>query len=170
MLLPYLSSNRFQFKTDDAIIEIVDQYVKYLGIVFSQSGSFLNARKHIVQQAKKAMTLFYIKTNKLHIPLDLQIKLFDHTIVPILTYGCEVLGYENIAIIEKVHNDFLRRITRARKSTPLYMIYGKLGRYPIEIGIKSRLIGFWNRMIHGKKNKIITFTVSMFIALKQYCI
>ena len=79
----------FQFKIDDTIIEIVDRY-KYLGIVFSQSGSFLNARKHIVQQAKKAMTLFYIKTNNLDIPLDLQLKLFDHTILPILTYGCEV--------------------------------------------------------------------------------
>ena len=140
-------------KIDNTIIEIVDRY-KYLGIVFSQSGSFLNARKHIVQQAKKAMTLFYIKTNNLDIPLDLQIKLFDHTILPILTYGCEVWGYENIAILEKVHNDFLRRITRARKSTPLYMIHGELGRYPIEISIKTRLIGFWNRMIHGKETKL----------------
>ena len=33
------------------IIEVVDRY-KYLGVIFSESGSFLNARNHIVQQAK----------------------------------------------------------------------------------------------------------------------
>ena len=46
------SNERFRFTLDDMIIETVDRY-KYLGVVFfSQSGSFLNARKHIVQQAK----------------------------------------------------------------------------------------------------------------------
>ena len=46
------SNERFRFTLDDMIIEIVDRY-KYLGVFFSQAGSFLNARKHIVQQAKK---------------------------------------------------------------------------------------------------------------------
>ena len=35
-------------------IAINDTY-KYLGIIFSKSGSFLNARKHIVEQAKKSL-------------------------------------------------------------------------------------------------------------------
>ena len=34
------------------------------------------------------------------------------------------------------------------------MVYGELGRYPVEISIKSRVIGFWNRMIHGKETKL----------------
>ena len=62
-----------QFKLNEDIIEIVNKY-KYLGVYFSQSGSFLNARKHIVQQAKKAMSLLFTRINNLDLPLDLQQK------------------------------------------------------------------------------------------------
>lgn len=134
-------------------LKIVKSY-KYLGVIFSQSGSFLGTRKHIVQQAKKAMILLFTRINNLDIPLDLQLKLFDHTVVPILTYACEVWGFENLGMIEKVQNDFLRKITLSKKSTPLYMLLGELGRYPLEIVIKSRMVGFWNRIIHGKQLKL----------------
>ena len=98
------------FKIGNENIEIVDSY-KYLGVLFSQSGSFLHARKHVVQQAKKAMILLFTRINNLDIPLDLQLKLFDHTVLPILIYACEIWGYENLDMIEKIHNDFLRKIT-----------------------------------------------------------
>ena len=147
------TNSNFSFIIDNKEIEIVDKY-KYLGVWFSQSGSFFNTRKHIAQQAKKAMNLLFIKINNSDIPLDLQLKLFDHTIVPILTYSCEVWGYENLDLIEKVQSDFLRRITLARKSTPLYMLYGELGRTPINIIVKSRMIGYWNKIIKSKGIKI----------------
>ena len=147
------SNGRFKFTLDDMVIEIVDKY-KYLGVIFSQSGSFLNARKHIVQQAKKAMILLFVRIRNLDLPFDLQLKLFDHTVLPILTYASEVWGYENIDMIEKIHNDFLRKITLARKSTPLYMLYGETGRFPLEIIVKSRMIGYWNRLIHSKGTKL----------------
>lgn len=144
---------KLQFKIGSECIEIVSNY-KYLGIIFSQTGSFLSARKHIVQQAKKAMILLFTRINNLDIPLDLQLKLFDHTVVPILTYACEIWGFENLEMIEKVQNDFLRKITLSKKSTPLYMLLGELGRYPLEIIIKARMVGFWNRIIHGKETKL----------------
>ena len=34
------------------------------------------------------------------------------------------------------------------------MIYGELGRYPLEIDIKSRIISFWARIISGKELKL----------------
>ena len=144
---------KVQFNIGNQEIEIVDSY-KYLGVLFTQTCSFLRARKHIVQQAKKAMILLFTRINNLDIPIDLQLKLFDHTVVPILTYACEVWGYENLDMIEKVQNDFLRRITCSKKCTPLYMLYGELGRYPLEITIKSRMIGFWYRITHGNPLKL----------------
>ena len=68
------------------------------------------------------MVLLFTRVNNLDIPLDLQLNLFDHTVLPILTYSCEVWSYENLEMIEKVHNDFFCKITLARKSTPLYML------------------------------------------------
>jgi hypothetical protein len=95
-----------------------------------------------------------MKINNLDLPIDLQLKLFDHTILPILTFGSEIWGFETLNDIEKVHNEFLRKITKSRNSTPLYMLYAELGRHPISISIKSRMIGFWNRLILGKHSKL----------------
>ena len=115
---------------------------------------FLTARKHVAEQARKALFLLYTRINNLYLPIDLQIKLFDHTVLPIMTYSCEVFGFENVQILERIHTGFLRRITRTKKCTPLYMLYGELGRYPIEIIIKSRMVNFWNRIITGKQEKL----------------
>ena len=34
------------------------------------------------------------------------------------------------------------------------MIYGELGRYPLEIYIKCKMIGYWSRLILGKHEKL----------------
>ena len=57
-------------------------------------------------------------------------------------------------LIENVHNQFLRTITGLRKSTPIYMLQAGLGRYQIDICIKSRMIGFWVSIIDSPGNKI----------------
>lgn len=90
----------------------------------------------------------------MNIPLDLQIHLFDHTVLPILLYGCEIWGYQNTKLIDLVHNQFLRSITKLRKSTPEYMLYAELGRRPLEIQIKSRMIRFWLSLVNGSQSKI----------------
>ena len=103
------------------------------------------------------MYLLFTRINNLHLPIDLQFKLFDHTVVPIMTYGSEVLGCENLDMFEKIDTEVLRKITRCRKSTPLKMIYAELGRYPLDIVIKTRIIGFWNRLLFDKQTKILLF-------------
>ena len=143
----------FQFKLGPNDLETVDSY-KYLGVFFSKSGSFLNASKHIAEQARKALYYLYTRINNLNLPIDLQIKLFDHTVLPILTYGCEVWGFENIKILERIHAEFLRTITKTKKSTPHYMLFAELGRYPLDITVKIRMIGFWTRIISGKETKL----------------
>lgn len=73
--------------------------------------------------------------------------------MPILLYGCEVWGFQNIKLIESVQNQFLRSITKLRKSTPLYIIYAELDITPIEIHVKSRMIGFWLSIINSANSK-----------------
>lgn len=146
-------TDSYSFYLGDQEIEITDKY-KYLGIYFSQSHSFLNARKHVVEQAKKAMHLLYCRIKNLNLPIDLQLKLFDHTVLPILTYACEIYSFENLEMLEKVHTSFLRKITNSKQSTPLYMLYAELGRYPPEHIIKTRTIGFWMRILLGKQTKL----------------
>ena len=47
---------------------------------------------------------------------------------------------------------FLTINIRTLTSTPNYMIYGELGRYPVEIDIKIRIISFWAKIICGKQS------------------
>ena len=114
---------------------------------FHKSRSFVNERIHIAEQAKKAMYLLFCRINNLHLPIDLQLKLFDQTTMPILTYGSEIFGFDNLDLLEKIHIDFLKKITQCRRSTPSYIIYAELGRYPLEIVVLSRIIEFWNRIL-----------------------
>ena len=100
------------------------------------------------------MFLLKSRIRNLNLPIDCQIKLFDQTIIPLLLYGSEIWGPENCSIIEKLHTDFLRSILSVKRSTPLYMLYGELGRFPLMIHIKTRMVNFWLRLMHGNQNKL----------------
>ena len=144
-----------KFMMDGNEIESVTNY-KYLGVVMSNNRRFLNASKNVYEKANKAMHLLYKRINNLNLPLDLQLKLFDSIILPIMTYGCEIWSYEDTKMFERIHNSFLRTIIKTRKSTPLYCLYGELGRYPIEISMKTRTIGFWTRIVTGNQMKLVS--------------
>ena len=80
------------------------------------------------------LCIFYTKEHEiLKLPLDLQLHLFDHIILPIALYSCEVSGFENIQLIENLHNEFIRRLTNLRKSTPIYMLHAEQGRRPTKL-------------------------------------
>ena len=55
---------------------------------------------------------------------------------------------------EKIHLDFLKSILKMKSSTPLIMIYGEFGRFPLEIQVKTRMIKFWAKILTGKNTKI----------------
>ena len=71
-------------------------------------------------------------------------------IVPILLYGSEVTGFENSDILERLCTQLYKIILNAKKSTPNCILYGELERYPISFQIKSRMTGFWKRIVNGK--------------------
>ena len=47
-------------------------------------------KKHVVNQARKALFVLYTTTRNLELSIECQLKLFDNLVLPILTYGCEV--------------------------------------------------------------------------------
>lgn len=146
------NDERFEFKIGDNKISICKEF-KYLGVFFTKSRSFNKAKKHNYDQAKKAMNLLYRRIRNLNLPIDLQLLLFDQTILPIALYACEIWGFENTQLIENLHNEFLRYITKSKKSTPIYMLHAELGRRPINIIIKNRMIGYWLNIINSKETK-----------------
>ena len=139
---------------NDEIIEIVDAY-SYLGILFNFNGSFIKAKSKLVDQARKALFAVYVRIKNQSIPIDLQLKLFDSLVEPILLYGAEVWGFENILLLERLHLQFCKKILQVRASTPNYMVCGELGRLPLSIKVKMRMVSYWCRLIWNE-NKIST--------------
>ena len=139
----------YEFNLYGTNIEIVSSY-SYLGILFNYNGNFTIARKKLSEQAQKALYALYRKLRNISIPIDLQLKLFDSLIEPILLYSCEIWGFENLAILEKIHLQFLKRILSVRSSTPSFMVYGETGRYPLEIKIKLRFLNFWVKLLQNE--------------------
>ena len=141
-----------QFVFQNSMIEVTDEY-KYLGIYLGRSGSFVSAKKHIAEQANKALFALLRKIKCLSLPFDIQIDLFDKTIKPILLYGCEVWEYGNIDVIERVQLKYFKYIFNLKKSTPSYMIYGELGIMPLSVEVQTRLISFWSKIIDNSNNE-----------------
>jgi hypothetical protein len=140
------------FKLCGENLQIEDSY-SYLGVIFNYSGSFVKPRAKLMNQARKALYCLHRKLRNISIPIDLQLKLHDTHILPILTYGCEVWDYENTDLLEKLHLQFCRKNLGIRTTNPNFMTYGELGRIPIDIYVKLRVVYFWNKLI-SNQNKL----------------
>ena len=118
---------------------------KYLGVTFKYNGSFQIFKSQLKEQALRAVFALLSKGRKLHLPIDIMIDLFEKCIIPILLYGCEVWGYENSKVLETVQLKFFKYLLGLKQCTSSNMLYGELGIYPLDIHIKSRIIGYWLR-------------------------
>ena len=68
-------------------------------------------KKHLAEQASKALYGVLRKIGYLKLPINCQFDLFDKVINPILLYSCEVWGYEIFDFIERVHLKLLKSLT-----------------------------------------------------------
>ena len=113
----------YVFTYDGDILEIVDSY-KYLGILFSANGNFRKRKVNLKEQEERAMFALLNKCDTLDLPIDVQLDLFHKTILPIMIYGCEVWGYENVKILELLQLRFCKYKLKVNKPTPTvwYMV------------------------------------------------
>ena len=122
------------------MLQIVGSF-NYLGILFNSNGNFSKSKKNLSDQSSKALFSLLSRCNFLNMPLDLLCELFDRMVVPVL-HSSEAWGSGNIEITELVHLKFCKCILKLKKTTATCMVYGEVGRYPMDIQIKSRMIGY----------------------------
>ena len=106
MIFGTRQDQRFDFNLGGHKIDICTDF-KYLGVIFSRNRHFHRKKKHIVEQSRKAMHVLFKRIWNRIVPIDLQLYLFGHVIVPVALYCCEIWGFENSQIIDNLHNDFL---------------------------------------------------------------
>ena len=105
----------------------------------------------MTNQANNALFSLQRKIRNLNLPIDMQIGLFNKMIETILLYGCEIGGYGNLDIIERVQLKFYKQILYLKKSTPSFMVYGELGAYQLFVDIQSRMLSFWCKVNRNEK-------------------
>ena len=147
----YAQNLHFYFKGSE--IDIVTEY-KYLGIYLSKSGSYLSCKKRVAEQANNAKFALIRKIRVLNLPIEMQIDLFKKLIKPILLYGCEIWGFGNLDIIERVQLKFLKGILNLKKSTPSYMVYGETGVTPLKVDIQARIVAYWTNLLEFNTGRL----------------
>ena len=141
------ASNNRKVSIGNYTIETVREF-NYLGVIFCRSRSFAAAKKYAIQQAMKAMFSLFQKIRNLNLSVECQLKLVDTMVVPVLLYSCEVWGFGDLTDIEK---DFMKYSLHVKKNMPNVMLYGDLGRFPLSVIVKKRVIGYWFDLLTGDK-------------------
>jgi len=136
-----------KFTINGETIEIVKSFT-YLGIVFSQGGSFSDTQTMLAGKAQKA--IFKLNKYLMKFP-DVTIKhrldLFDKLVSPILNYACEVWGFHTASNIERVHTIYCKCILKIKRSTQNDFVYGILGRRNFIYQRHYRIIKYWLKIL-----------------------
>ncbi|MCG8046148.1 MAG: reverse transcriptase domain-containing protein [Candidatus Thiodiazotropha endolucinida] len=146
-------------------IENVKSYT-YLGVTFSHTGCFNEAKNNLYLKGLKAQ----FKLSKSFYPQPPNIKtsfhIFDHTIQPIITYGSEIWGpFSSQKLLfkkdylfnmcdklqqEKLHLKFCKYLLGVNSKASNLAVRGETGRYPILLQILSNMFKY---LVHLKTSK-----------------
>lgn len=114
----------------------------------------MSAQKSLVRKANKAM-YEVLKTRRLHnLLVNSQYDLFVDIVKPIL-YGSEIWGLSNTDMIERVQVTFCLLLLNTKKSTPSFMIYSKLGIYPMSLYTGAYGLFVVKQIVNGDDNRNI---------------
>ena len=136
----------FVWSYNGVVLDVTKDF-KYLGVVFSSDGSFRSQVLRAKEQGRKAMFSILAKSREVSLPISVQIDLFKKLVMPILTYGCEVWGFQDASCLDKLQLSYLRFILRLNANTPIPMLYGETGLLPVSQVIKTRMLKFYAKLV-----------------------
>ena len=127
-------------------LEVVDNF-KYLGTMFYKNGSWNRTQKCLAEYGSFALH----NLNRLFQDMTLnnkdKFKLFDSLVGSVLGYSSEVWGFHGGPDIERIHTQFCRSLLGVKKSTNLAALYCELGRKPLIIYRKLRILRYWMKIL-----------------------
>jgi len=130
------------FYYDDKLLKLVTKFT-YLGMTLSTNGKFYQAQKSLSQQAMRALFSLNSLFDIIDFEISEKLKLFDSMISPILHYSSCVWGFHKAPDIEKVHLKFLKQVLNVKQQTSNAAVYGELGRVPLCVIRKGRILKYW---------------------------
>ena len=134
-------------KFNNQALKVTDEFT-YLGVTFKSNGSFYTAQKRLAESAMKALYSLNTLFETASMSIKEKLKLFDAMILPILCYGSEVWGFHKAPDIERIQLKFLKQVLSVKQTTNNAAVYGELGRFPIIIIRKVRILKYWFKIMN----------------------
>ena len=139
-------------------------HYKYLGVTINNKGSFTEHVSNIVDKARKCLYALLAKNRKWKgFKPKLLLYRFDHTILPILSYGYEIWGNQDWDIIEKLHLSICKFSLGVKASTPADAVYAELGCYPLKILRHIQMIKFALRVWNLENSRYVNKALKVLI-------
>ena len=153
-------------------LELVKSY-NYLGLLFTNSGSFSSAIKELSIKARRAyFAISTVFNENYNMSPRLMMKLFDTLIKPIATYASEIWGAfghkdrKNIQYLdylfknlrspyEQLHLKFCKRTMGVSKRTSNIGCLAELGRFPINYNIICAVCNYYSRLHIFKEGDLL---------------
>ena len=138
---------------------------KYLGILFSSSGTFSYCQSDLYKRALRAQFKLTKCFSNMTPKLDTLIHLFEHTVEPVVLYGSEIWGTVNILssktkkadfslerlfenfLCDKLQIKFLKYISKINKKSANLAVLSEFGRYPLCIKVITNTCKFLQRLL-----------------------
>ena len=143
-------------------IDVVSDFT-YLGLKLNYNNRMHVAQKDLLDRATRAMYALLRKCNVLMLPIDLIIDLFDKTVLPVMTYGCEIWGFDINEALLRLQLKFYKQVLKLRQSTPSLMIFGEIGKFPVTVSVKSRMLSFWLKLVTAQNGNTLSALVYRFL-------
>lgn len=123
-------------------IEEVTEF-KYLGYIFTKNGD--HARQ-VRELAKKGMVaakrVWGLAEKKFKDDCKRRLWLFEYLILSVMTYGAELFGWKEWAILERVQTTYVKWTLGLQRCTPDYMVLDEAKRDRIKIKTGKRAIRY----------------------------
>ena len=95
----------------------------------------------------------------MYLNVNEKIKLFDSLVSSVLNYASEMWGYDDCKDIEIVHNKFCRYLLGAKNSRNIASMYGELGRMPLRVVRKLRMLKYWIRILENSNENPFVYKI-----------
>ena len=131
----------------------INKFYKYLGVVFNSCGTWTTAMNSNCSQANKA---FFTLKRLVHkrfgnLPIHLWNQIYIK-VLPILLYGSEIWGVDDIPIIEKLNVNFCRFILGIGNTAPIVAVKGECGDFRRYL----KRFRYWLRLLNYLTQKTFT--------------
>ena len=143
-----------RWRIGNQCLEVVDKF-RYLGLVFSSTGKWVNHFKCTKVSAKKALAGLRKLTGKLGgIPLKLGLHLFESLVTPILLYGSELFGFKVHDALSSLPNQFYRHLLRIPPGSASAGLYMCLDKPTINSLAIERAVGYWLKLLKMPEDRL----------------